>query len=124
VNNSTESEGLIRSETNFGGESKGVAYGLQGNLFLPVVFAALLSTMTMSGLVMMGSVSIPAAFGIAAIPFVATLLFVIVFLNDKPPHYLGDVWDSWLSDGCLSRYPAQPKHPIEQALSSRHGKDS
>lgn len=106
---------LIRTETNSANDSEGVAFGLQGTLFMPVFIAGIISILLLSVLVMNNSVSTPAAFGIASIPFGGTLFIVLVFLNDKPPHYLGDLFQMLISGGQISRHTYQPKHPLVKA---------
>jgi hypothetical protein len=118
---------LIRTETNSANDSEGVAFGLQGALFMPVFIAGIISIILLSVLVMNNTMSTPSAFGIASIPFAGTLFVVIAFLNDKPPHYLGDLFDILASGGQMSRHTYQPKHPLVKAreiAAKRNGKSS
>lgn len=122
-----EGEPLLRTETNSADDSSGVAFGLQGNLFLPVVAAGVVSIGLLSVCLLAG-VSILAALTTSAIPFVATLVVVKLFLNDKPPHYMTDIWDSALSDGTFARHIHHPPHPVTAAVvrvqKGKHGKGS
>ena len=110
-----EGEKLLRTETNSSDDSKGVAFGLQGNLFIPVVASGVVSVIMLTLLITGSGMSIPNAMGIAAIPFVLTLIVVMVFLNDKPPHYLADWWDTIISDGSFARHTYHPPHPLDAA---------
>ena len=108
-------EELVTFHTNSGNDSAGVAFKLDGNLYIPVIVAALLSVGLLTGLVWAGTVPIPMAFLVAAIPFAGTLFVVLTFFQGKEPHYAADWLAERTTDGSFVRHPqAQPVHPRER----------
>lgn len=103
-------------------DSKGVAFGLQGNLYLPVVVAAVVSVGLFTVLLVNTSMPVPKAFAVASAPFAVTLLFVMLFLNGKRPHYAADLFASLTSDGGFSRPFVQPQHPVTRAMETAEKK--
>ena len=97
-------------------DSRGVAFGLQGNLYFPVVMAGVVSIAIFTALLVNTSFPVPKAFAVAAIPFAATLLFVLLFINGKKPHYAADIFASLTTDGSFGRPFGQPKHPVTKAM--------
>ena len=77
---------LIAIDTNSADDSKGVAFKLEGNLYLPVIFSALISVGILTILIWGKAFSIPEAFLIASLPFAMTLFIVLAFFNGKNPH--------------------------------------
>ena len=89
-----------------------MAFGLQGNLYFPVVIAAVISIGIFTMLLLKTAYPVPKAFAVAALPFAATLLFVMLFINGKKPHYAADLFASMTTDGSFGRPFGQPKHPV------------
>lgn len=96
-------------------DSRGVAFGLQGNLYFPVVIAAVISIGIFTLLLVKTNYPVPKAFAIAAVPFAATLVFVMLLMNGKKPHYASDLFASLTTDGSFGRPFGQPKHPVIKA---------
>lgn len=117
----------MRVSSNSAMDSRGVAFGLQGNLYFPVVIAAVISIGIFTMLLLKTAYPVPKAFAVAAVPFAATLLFVMLFINGKKPHYASDLFGSLTTDGSFGRPFAQPKHPVikatEKAEKSRAAKE-
>ncbi len=97
-------------------DSRGIAFGLQGNLYLPVVVAGLVSIGVFTALLLNTAYPVPKAFAVATIPFGATLLFVLLLINGKKPHYAADLFASLTTDGSFGRPFGQPKHPVMAAM--------
>lgn len=109
---------LVSVDTNSADDSRGIAFGLQGNLYLPVALAAMVSIGSCTLLIYSSPYSIPVAIAIGAMPFVLTLLLVLTFFNGKPPHFAGDWLESLGGPGNFRRVPqGQPTHP-EQRLAA------
>jgi hypothetical protein len=106
---------LAAFHTNSADDSSGVAFKLDGNLYIPVIGAALLSVGLLTGLIWADAVSTPIAFLVAAIPFALTLFVVLTFFQGKEPHYAADWMADRTTDGSFVRYAqAQPTHPMER----------
>lgn len=113
---STGSEKLETVDTNSADDSKGIAFGLSGNLFLPVVLSGLLSILILTQLVWAKTFSMPVAFLLSAIPFAVTLATVLYFFQGKRPHYASDLFQTWAGNNCFSRHPYnQKEHPRKRA---------
>lgn len=105
----------VSFDTNSADDSAGVAFRLDGNLYLPVIGAALLSVGLLTGLIWAGTVSVPAAFLLAAVPFAGTLFVVLTFFQGKEPHHAADWLAERTTDGSFVRHPhTQPVHPRER----------
>ena len=115
-------ERLVGVDTNSADDSSGIAFGLQGNLYLPVALAAMISIGCTTLLIYSSDFSIPIAIAIGAMPFTVTLLLVLTFFNNKPPHFASDWLESLGGPGNFRRVPqGQPKHP-EQRLEAAKAK--
>lgn len=99
-------------ETNSADDSKGIAFGLSGNLFLPVVAAGLVSVGMISVLLWKQAAPVPVAVLAGSIPFAVTLGIVVLFFQNKPPHHAADFLESLTTDESFGRHPgSQPIHP-------------
>ncbi len=80
-------------------ESSGTAFGLQGDLFIIPVVGILLSIGLFAILLFSGGRSPVYSFIISLIPAAAATAFTYAFLNNKPPHDLGDKIESFMDGG-------------------------
>jgi hypothetical protein len=88
---------LRLTDTNAADDSSGAVWGLEGNLFIPVVVSAMVSI----GLVMilLGAFQwhwLVSAF-IGGIPCAGTLAYILLFKQGKPPGYDIDLFDFWMN---------------------------
>jgi hypothetical protein len=88
-------QNLRLTDTNAADDSGGSVWGLDGNLFMPVVAAAAVSIGVVLILYAMLHVHWLVSFLIGAIPFALTLTYVLLFKQGKPPGYDRDVFDLW-----------------------------
>lgn len=95
---------LERVSTTGGRESRGVAFGLEGNLFIPAVFSVFIGIVIFLWLCADHGLVFSVCTG-TAIPLL-TIGFLKFFLNRKPPHYVGDWFESRLRKTYL--YPSSP----------------
>lgn len=81
---------LLQFSTNAADDSKGVAFGLSGNLFLYVIGGAILALLLV--ILFNGFLKLHIAFsvGVGAIPLLVATLYVVFMVNNKPPHYQDD----------------------------------
>jgi hypothetical protein len=115
-----ESEALVTIDTNSADDSRGVAFGLSGNLYIPVVAGGLASVMVLTSLLWSHSSSIGMAFVWASLPFGITLGVVKFLFQDKPPHYASDLFETMIGSNCFARHPyGQPTHPLKRAQSKK-----
>lgn len=83
------------TDSNAGDDSAGRAFGLEGNLYLPVVFGLVAGVLLFAGLGFAG-VGLPLAGTAAATPLVATVVWVLGFRHGKPSGYDRDKMDDLL----------------------------
>lgn len=105
---------LRRTETNSSDDSRGRAFGLEGDLYLPVVIAAVVSLglLALLGLVLHTGW---AAAGIgAAGPFVLTLGWAVFLKHGRPPGYDRDWIEQQLGGGNFTRSRAAQRRMLEE----------
>lgn len=87
---------LRLTDTNAADDSAGSVWGLDGNLFMPVVASAALSI----GVILILFSCLHAvwwlSFPIGAVPFTLTLAYVLLFKQGKPPGYDRDLFELWI----------------------------
>lgn len=93
---------LKYTETNAADDSAGRVFGLEGNLYLPVVGATALGVMIFAGVMFTGG-RISVAAGGAAVPVVAALVLILGFRQGKPAGYDRDWLDQRLGGGDFTR---------------------
>ena len=96
------------TDTNAADDSGGSVWGLDGNLFLPVVASATASIGVLLLLFAFFHVHwlVSALFG--AVPFTGTLFYVLLLRQGKPPGYDADLFDLWING------PGFSFHPVHQ----------
>jgi hypothetical protein len=87
---------LRLTDTNAADDSAGSVWGLDGNLFMPVVASAALSIGVILILFSVLHIVWWLSFPIGFIPFVATLSYVVLFKQGKPPGYDQDLFELWI----------------------------
>ena len=85
------------SDTNAADDSGGSVWGLDGNLFLPVVISAMASIGVLIVLFAAFHVHWLISALIGAIPFSVTLAYVLLLKQGKPPAYDLDLFDLWIN---------------------------
>lgn len=105
--------------TNSATDSKGVAFGLEGNLFIPVVVSVMLSIVMLAAIL-----SNPAArewpvwgrYMASFSPVFVTIAYILYFKHRRPPRFDRDCFDQWLGGpSFLHRRTAKKTHPIHAA---------
>jgi hypothetical protein len=86
---------LRLTETNAADDSGGSVWGLDGNLFMPVVASAAISIGILLLLFGLFHVYWLVSGLIAGVPFAGTLTYVLLFKQGKPPGYDRDLFDLW-----------------------------
>lgn len=86
---------LRLTDTNAADDSGGSVWGLDGNLFMPVVASAAVSVGVLLLLFALFHVHWLISLVIGAIPFTGTLAYVLLFKQGKPPGYDRDLFDLW-----------------------------
>ena len=88
---------LRLTDTNAADDSGGSVWGLDGNLFLPVVASATLSIGVLLVLFAFFHVNWIASALLGAVPFTGTLAYVLLLKQGKPPGYDLDLFDLWIN---------------------------
>ena len=88
---------LRLTDTNAADDSAGSVWGLDGNLFMPVVAAAALSIGVILILFSLFHVVWWLSFPLGAVPFVGTLTYVLLLKQGKPPGYDRDLFELWIT---------------------------
>ena len=106
-----EEERLLSVPGNVGRESRGVAFGLQGNLAFPVLGGVFVGFFLFQVLVDEAQLPFGLILLVSALPAFLAFAFVMFFFQGKPPHYLGDLIADALSKSVVERANRQPEHP-------------
>ncbi len=103
------------TDTNAADDSAGSVWGLDGNLFLPVVASATTSVGLLLALFSFLHVDWFLSALIGAIPFIGTLSYVLLFKQGKPLGYDLDLFELWIVGPGFSFNPQhqQPFRPME-----------
>ena len=88
---------LRLTDTNAADDSKGSVWGLDGNLFMPVVASAAVSIGVILLLFGLLHVHWLVSALIGGVPFGGTLTYVLLFKQGKPPGYDRDLFDLWIN---------------------------
>jgi len=93
---------LRRTDTNSSDDSRGKAFGLEGDLYLPVVIAAVLSLglLALLGLVLR---TVGCSGSNGRIALWVTLFWAVWLRHGRPPGYDGDWLDQQLGGGTFTR---------------------
>ena len=94
---------LRLTDTNAADDSAGRAFGLDGNLYLPVVGSAVGTIGLFAGLGFLAHVPLAAAAVVGAWPLAGTLAWALWLKNGKPAGYDRDRIAAWLGGGNFTR---------------------
>ena len=97
------------TDTNAADDSAGRVFGLDGNLYLPVVFGLVAGAVSFAGLGFAGT-GYPLAGAVAAIPIGGSLVWVLGFRQGKPSGYDRDKLDELLGGSNFTREGAPITH--------------
>jgi len=98
---------LRYTDTNAGNDSKGRVFGLEGNLYLPVLLAVLGALALFALLSLVLHINAVIAVLLASIPLTGVLLWILILKQGRPAGYDRDVIEHWLNGGNFSRDPAR-----------------
>jgi hypothetical protein len=102
------------TDTNAADDSAGRVFGLDGNLYLPVVFGLVAGVVGFAGLGFAG-MAYPLAGTVAAIPPVGSIIWVLGFRHGKPAGYDRDRLDELLGGANFTREGAPITHTKSHA---------
>lgn len=107
---------LWTSRTNSADDSRGLAFGLEGDLFIPVVIGAAAGAMLFSTLIMMTRYDMLTIGVWSFLPCAVSIAYVMLFRHGKPKHYDMDLFEESVTGGDgWQRLEYQPKHPRAEA---------
>ncbi|MDP1581228.1 MAG: hypothetical protein Q8M02_13215 [Candidatus Didemnitutus sp.] len=100
---------LRHTDTNSADDSRGRVFGLDGNLYLPVVIAAVvgLGLLAVCGVGLRTGWTVAGV--IAGIPLAITLAWAVLLKNGRPPAYDRDWVEQYLGGGDFSRSAGQQR---------------
>ena len=90
------------TDTNAADDSAGRVFGLDGNLYLPVVSGLVAGVVLFAGLGFIGT-AYPLAGAVAALPIIGSLVWVLGFRHGKPAGYDRDKLDDLLGGADFTR---------------------
>jgi hypothetical protein len=96
---------LRLTDTNAADDSAGSVWGLDGNLFMPVVGSAALSIGVVLLLFSFMHLAWWLSYPLGAVPFGGTLTYVLLLKQGKPPGYDFDVFEWWITGPGFSFNP-------------------
>lgn len=100
-------ETLRHTETNAADDSSGRAFGLDGNLYLPVLLALVAALGLFSILVLVLGVPHTVAALVTGAPFAVVVAWAIFLKQGRPAGYDRDIVEYWLIGGNFTRVPAE-----------------
>jgi hypothetical protein len=104
---------LRYTETNAADDSSGRAFGLDGNLYLPVLFSVVGALGLFAILSLLLHVSYTVSGGIVAIPLAVVLAWVLLLKQGKPAGYDRDLVEHWLGGGDFTRATGEQGRLVE-----------
>ncbi len=96
---------LRLTDTNAADDSTGSVWGLEGNLFMPVIASAVASIGIVLVLFSLLHVAWWLSFSLGAVPLVSTLGYVLLFKQGKPRDYDRDLFELWITGRGFSFNP-------------------
>jgi hypothetical protein len=100
---------LRHTETNASDDSSGRAFGLEGNLYLPVLLAVVAALGVFAILAVLLRVSYTVAGVMAAAPLVAVLGWVLLLRHGKPAGYDRDLIEHLLGGASFTRVASEQR---------------
>lgn len=94
---------LRHIETNAADDSAGRAFGLEGNLYLPVLLSVLGALALFAVLGLVARLPLLIAGLAAAVPLTAVLGWVLLLKHGRPAGYDRDLIEYWLNGGHFTR---------------------
>ncbi len=100
---------LLHTPTNAGNASEGRVFGLEGNLYLPVLLTVMGSLILFAVLGIMLQLNKLLAVGISTLPIATVLCWALCFKKGKPAGYDRDILEHWRSRGNFTRNPTEQR---------------
>ena len=97
---------LRHTETNAGNDSAGRAFGLDGNLYLPVVLTVLGAMVIFAGLTLVLHLNPVGSGVLLGVPLVIVMFWVVGLKQGRPAGYDRDLVEHWLGGGNFTRETA------------------
>ncbi len=97
------------TDTNAADDAAGRAFGLDGNLYLPVVAAALAGVGLFVALAFLVGLSLVTAGLVAVVPFLLTVAWVLCLKKGRPSGYDRDFLDYLIGGGGFAPIAAQQR---------------
>jgi hypothetical protein len=94
---------LRYTDTNAADDSTGRAFGMEGNLYFPVLIGLIAAIATAGLLVLMANASLGVAAMVGGIPLIAATLWVVGLRHGRPSGYDRDWLEQVLARGDFSR---------------------
>lgn len=103
-------------ETGSANVSKGMAFGLEGDLFLYLIGAGVLAITLLTICATVIKIDTTISIGISVIPVVLTIIYLLIFKINKPPSYQHDLIDQVLNGDSFQPVTIRMKkeHPFKR----------
>jgi len=102
--------------TNSATDSKGVGFGMEGNLFAPILFSVFFSILMLIVMFQSGigrEWAVWERYVFAFLPTIFTAAYVLMFFHKRPPRYHKDFWDARIFGGDFRVHNvAERPHPV------------
>lgn len=109
------SENLRRTPTNSSTESEGMAFGLAGNLVIPIAISLMVSA-ALAAVVIGSGAAGAMQWLIVLLPSIITAAYIVLLKNDKKPRFEQDFWELLLEGAAFhTRRRRSIRHPIVNA---------
>lgn len=104
---------LRHIETNSADDSSGRAFGLEGNLYLPVLLAMMSGLVLFAILGVLLGINYGVAAAITSLPVAAVIAWVLLLKQGKPKGYDRDLIEQWLGGADFTRIGAEQGGLVE-----------
>lgn len=108
---------IWRTDTNSANDSKGWAFGLEENLFIPIVIGAFVGAVVTTACLMLQLMDVVMSIAWGCLFPGLALLYVMTLRHNRPPNFDRDLFEEVLTSEDGSDRPfVQPPHPREEAV--------
>lgn len=114
---------MRRHPTHTADEARGIVsfgkFQLEGNTFAVLGYGVIAGLIIWTVLVLFTGINVYASLALAALPFIVSLIYIVLFTHNKPPAFAHDLFQLLFEGNATWFAPnAQPNHPNRKEISS------